>query len=782
MANVFEMSDERNREVKRNVFDLSFQNNLTMKFGYLYPCLLKEVLPGNTYSIKPTFAFEFLPMVFPVQTRMRAYVHYFYVRRRNLWDRYPDFAANNGDYEVPYLDFNANFEEYTQTGRLGDYMGLPTTVVGTYADGIVTTPTMQSSNINDITTSGTKPSPYLTKDILFEQVGRFYPFGSSGIRSIYTHSVSPANPTSFDGLHVSTSTLYYSDSYNLTAGQLANEGFRIDSVIASTISSVNVSGIDSTFGVTVQFAASDSQGNATVQTVFDNYEKPVGVTVDSYYDDDSKKSYRSTYSFSYDSDICRELGTLDPETKIVARITFLIGNVAPGSGSGISSYSNPEKHYWCDPSTKAFKLEHNVNFVPSLVTEVKPLTRENSPFYDSTSDKSKFQLKINAEPFRAYEQIYNAFYRDIRNNPLIIDGVPEYNKFCENTGSGVDTTRYRLHRRNWEKDFLTTAVQSPQQGIAPLVGMTTMTNSIDTDVKFTAIDGKEYTARITTKDDGQIIQDVLVGESNIPDANMRSIIDYATSGISINDFRNVNAFQLWLEINARKGPRFRDFIEGQYDVTIRYDELNMPEFIGGSAEDVRVNMVTQTSSDVPDSPLGSYAGQATCVGTSNNYIQRYCDEPGYLIGIVCVVPVPNYSQLLPKLFIKRNPLDVFTPVFGHIGFQPIRYSEVCPVQAFNEDPELLNKEFGYQRSWYDYLASVDEVHGLFRTSLRNYLINRVFDRRPELSESFLLVDPKQVNDVFASTTDNDDKILGQIYHEIRVKQPVPMYGTPRLEA
>ena len=54
-------------------------------------------------------------------------------------------------------------------------------------------------------------------------------------------------------------------------------------------------------------------------------------------------------------------------------------------------------------------------------------------------------------------------------------------------------------------------------------------------------------------------------------------------------------------------------------------------------------MVTQTTDGGDGSPLGSYAGQLSCVGTSKHSIRHYCDEPGWIIGILSVVPVPNYS-------------------------------------------------------------------------------------------------------------------------------------------
>lgn len=83
MAGVFARTNEVNNHPKRNTFPLSFQNNLSGKFGVLYPCLVQEVMPGFTFKSKPTFALEFMPTAFPVQTRMRARMHFFYVRNRN---------------------------------------------------------------------------------------------------------------------------------------------------------------------------------------------------------------------------------------------------------------------------------------------------------------------------------------------------------------------------------------------------------------------------------------------------------------------------------------------------------------------------------------------------------------------------------------------------------------------------------------------------------------------------------------------------------------------------
>ena len=137
MAGVFARTNEVNNHPKRNTFPLSFQNNLSGKFGVLYPCLVQDVIPGFTFKAKPTFALEFMPTAFPVQTRMRARMHFFYVRNRNLWKDFPDFYGKTKEGLVsPYVLFQPgnSFNSMARTGSLGDYLGLPTTFTGSFGD------------------------------------------------------------------------------------------------------------------------------------------------------------------------------------------------------------------------------------------------------------------------------------------------------------------------------------------------------------------------------------------------------------------------------------------------------------------------------------------------------------------------------------------------------------------------------------------------------------------------------------------------------------------------
>lgn len=716
MASIFRKDDRFFDKPNRNNFDLSFQNNVTFNAGPLIPVFCKEVLPGDSFQIKPTFGIRAMPLVFPIQTRMKAYLHFYYVRNRNLWKDWMDFIGGTKPNLVPpYLYLNEQNRDIVDTGKIGDYLGIPTVTYGEF---------------------GSERTDYFRS--------QFYDIESG------SYAVYPSAPVNLLG--------WLGDLDNFYEGSLWDNGGYVG------------------------IPANGKATNARPQFILPKTPNL----------NDAKFKFYYGHNITGLGDVQSEVQIIPVTADGVAKYGGWAGNLTFKEGTrsslDIENIRMAEASYLIvrfsllpfSPDSSSYEdinanIVRSINFSMLLSVDVqaglenKDVSLQDLPFI---SDDNVNGLRLSALPFRAYESIYNCFYRNAENNPLIgEDGQPEYNKWILNNDGGADTTHYQLRRRNWEDDFLTTALPSPQQGNAPLVGLTGTAT-----INFASEDGTEQVTA-TTDENGQITA-INAGNSNLSDA-LSQMVDY---GISINDFRNVNALQRWLENNIRRGFKYQDQIQTHYGVSVRYDELDMPEFIGGATEPVMINQISQTvSSDTQI--LGDYAGQASCVG-SGREITHYCDEHGYIIGILCVSPVAVYSQLLPKHFLKGDKFDYFFPEFGHIGPQPIPLKEVTPLQTFRQSKEdasvSLDDTFGYQRAWYEYLASTDEVHGLFRNQLRNFLINRTFDETPELGAEFTTIDPSQVNDVFA-VQDTEHKLLGQVYFDVSAKRPIPLYGIPKLE-
>lgn len=109
---------------QRSVINLSHEKKLTMKFGQLYPVMLEEMLPGDEFKVESETMVRLAPMISPVMHRIDAYIHYFFVPNRILWDDWEDFITGKEELVVPTKTIpNANVE----AGSIYDYMGIPTT-------------------------------------------------------------------------------------------------------------------------------------------------------------------------------------------------------------------------------------------------------------------------------------------------------------------------------------------------------------------------------------------------------------------------------------------------------------------------------------------------------------------------------------------------------------------------------------------------------------------------------------------------------------------------------
>lgn len=750
MANIFRKKDAYIDRVNRSTFDLSFVNNLTMKFGAITPVCLLPASFGDSFQINARFNLQLLPTVFPIQTQLYVRLHFVYVRTRTLWEDWMAFFGGDETVTPPWIDPTAentpqghrqfNIDDDLQTGTLADYLGIPTTITGTYGSetkGILRTPFYTA---NQPTSFGT---------LIFTHLGNVS--GTSDtINKIIDQQGSLISSLLVDKAPVAPN--YYGCKTPVNAIQY---DFVSNQKTSNPVVRISLTGFPEleSFVTTGRLGCIFSKDGTTANLCakIDRSAVKDGYLELSF----AAGSPLSSFSFYL----------LIEYQNIRTSVSDILTASYVGSG-GITWYGVFEKFS---------KLLNDlpVSAVMASNEWTKPVAA-NCPFYTSSTGVLP-TIPLSALPFRAYESYYNAFGRDIRNNPFVVDGKPEYNKYVPSTKGGSDTYKYQLHYANWEPDAYTTALQSPQAGVAPLVGITSLGEATFRDAS-----GVEYHAQLETADDGDTVTGFQVKSSSAPADVIHNLIGMATSGISISDFRNVNSLQRFLEIRIRQTPRYKNLVKGLFDVNLDYDELMMPEFLGGISDTIPIYKVTQTT-PTEGNPLGSFAGQGSLQSGMRHVIRKYCPEDGYILGVMSVVPAANYSQLLAPHFTRMNLLDWHFPQFNNISYQPMLYKHLCPYQAYAVNPANVNNVFGYQRAYWDLIASFDEVHGEFRGSMRNFLINRVFDKAPELSKDFLLVNPDHVNDVFAMTSENGDKILGSIAFDITKKTTIPRNSIPHIE-
>lgn len=730
--NIFDATFDANNRIDVNSFDWSHVNNLTTDFGRVTPVFCELVPAKGSLRINPEFGLELMPMVFPVQTRMFARLNFFKVTLRSMWEDYSDFISNfRDDLEEPYIlpDYS-RFGKMCRTGTLGDYLGLPT--FGTnYANVISLTDKPCAANSRNFT------------EVSIEDVMNAIRGDSdiSGLKCATHFNYNNAGVVIFDTTYSATS-------------------------IPASISQV---------GINVAIVG----GSA------DAFIGSRGFVVHVNDDGSYNRDYPITITKSKDGVVGAIISSVDVGD---------LGNIQGGLRLVLAGMSTSASIEFTGMKFNAvleyYQLQNDVTYTKY------PFATEGHPE----------RTRLLAYRFRAYEAVYNAYYRDIRNNPFVVNGRPVYNKWLPTMKGGADKTPYELHQCNWERDFLTTAVPNPQQGAnAPLVGLTVGdvvtrsedgTYSVEKKTVLVDEDGSKYGVSYRVSEDGErlvgVDYDPVSEKTPVTAINsyaeLASLATTEGSGFTIETLRYVNAYQKFLELNMRKGFSYKQIMQGRWDIDIRFDELLMPEFIGGISRELSMRTVEQTVDQQSSTSQGQYAealgsktGIAGVYGSMSNNIEVFCDEESYIIGLLTVTPVPVYTQLLPKDFVYNGLLDHYQPEFDRIGFQPITYKEICPMNVVGDDDTgQLGKTFGYQRPWYEYVAKYDSAHGLFRTDMKNFIMSRVFKGLPQLGQQFLLVDPATVNQVF-SVTEYTDKIFGYVKFNATARLPISRVAIPRLD-
>lgn len=85
--------------------------------------------------------------------------------------------------------------------------------------------------------------------------------------------------------------------------------------------------------------------------------------------------------------------------------------------------------------------------------------------------------------------------------------------------------------------------------------------------------------------------------------------------------------------------------------------LQRAEYIGGGKSPVVISEVLNTTG-TEDLPQGNMAGHGINVGRTN-HASKYCEEHGFIIGIMSVMPEPTYQNGLHRLWRRDIQLDFF---------------------------------------------------------------------------------------------------------------------------
>lgn len=390
------------------------------------------------------------------------------------------------------------------------------------------------------------------------------------------------------------------------------------------------------------------------------------------------------------------------------------------------------------------------------------------------------QQNVSALPFRAYQLVWNEYFRDqnlIADLELLLTGGEVL---------GAERDKLMMTRiRAWERDYFTSALPWAQRGQAvgiPIDGDIGVNYSVGSLIK--QGDGTLQTGdsligtNVAGSPGSMFVGKTGVNTGGLPGRieNIDSL-DLQNASVAVNDLRVSVRLQEWLEKNARAGARYIEQILAHFGVKSSDSRLQRPEFLGGSRQPVVVSEVLsnfQFSGDPDGLPQGNMAGHGISVGGRNGFSRSF-EEHGYVIGVLSLLPKTAYQQGLPKSFQRFSKFDYFWPEFANIGEQEILQKEIWFDST--EVAPTPDATFGYQSRYAEYKYTPSTVHGDFRTSLDHWHMGRIFTAPPVLNQQFVEADP--TTRIFA-VTDPVNHLWVQVFHKVDALRPLPYFGTPRL--
>lgn len=405
-----------------------------------------------------------------------------------------------------------------------------------------------------------------------------------------------------------------------------------------------------------------------------------------------------------------------------------------------------------------------INYRNGYVDQPEPIAAQSVKFMDYMG-VPPFQLgqvpqHINALPFAAYQCIYNEYYRDQNLIPPVNYKLTDGDNSTTSWEANAELTK--LRKRAWEHDYFTSSLPFAQKGAAVDIPIGLVEGDLPVYLNSssgTTLNGSPASVNVGAQG----------GRTDVPaDSLYADTSNAEIEPTTINDLRRAFRLQEWLEKNARGGTRYIENILTHFGVKSSDARLQRPEYITGVKSPVVISEVLQTGQS-DTTPQGNMAGHGISVssGRSGSY---FCEEHGYIIGIMSVMPKTAYQQGIPKTYLKNDSLDYFWPSFANIGEQPVTKNEIY---AYTSN---ANDTFGYVPRYAEYKYMPSRVAGEFRTSLDYWHLGRIFDSEPNLNQSFVECNPTQR--VFAVEDPETDHLYCHVLNKIRAIRPMPKYGTP----
>ena len=412
-------------------------------------------------------------------------------------------------------------------------------------------------------------------------------------------------------------------------------------------------------------------------------------------------------------------------------------------------------------------------------------------------------VPVNILPFRAYQLIYNEWFRDEN----LIDSVNIY--------KGDAIYKYNWYRtRNMVKpfkvskyhDYFTSAL--PNRAKMASLGAPFQDGSVGVPVygygsnipvsPMKDVHGIEYTAHYvngsgvgavltrSSTDNGVYSNGVVtpLDES----VNSRFGLDNLYTDISSNPMLGLfdivslrYAFQVqkFYEAMARSGSRYTEILQGLFGVKSPDSRLQRPEYLGGNRIPISIHQITNQSKGVDDF-LGDLGAMSLTTDKHGDFTKSFV-EHGFVIGCCCARIDHSYPQGLERFWFRNTKFEYYFPQFANISEQQVFLGEIY---LDPNNPLSADDVFGFQEAWADYRFKPNKVMAEMRPGIPNTLDSWHFadyyTQAPQLSQGWIEEDKTNVDRTLAVTSQVSNQLFADIYIQNWSTRPMPIYSIPGL--